>query len=276
MMISTTNALGFLRDKILDVLALDLDDFGIAFVDEELVSNYLGLTLRSEFQEIRELSGNRVHGYEALLKVADSEGRVDVSAAFQRAGEEGRLIPLDRVARTLHALNYRHAVPHGGLLFLKVHPRFLVSVTKHGRVFEKILHAYSIPTNRMVIELQGVNVAREVELYEALMNYRERGYKVAIDDSSLEYSSLERLLGIAPEYVRLHSHLVHGARKNGQLLRIFQGMVALIRELGAKSIIDGIENEALLGIALESGASLGQGAFLGEPHSARFLRSSQN
>ena len=266
---ATRESLNLFREKVRDVLALDLDEFGLAIIDDELVSTYLGFSLRSEFQEVRELSWNHVHGYEAHLRISKGEILIAPDTAFRLAGESDRLVCLDRIIRALHALSFRQLSPDGGMLFLKVHPQFLISVTKHGRVFEKILHAYSIPTHRVVIELQSADVAREAELYEALMNYRERGYKVAIDGVSLGYSSLDSLCSVTPDYVRFHRHFVQGAENNLRRRSIFEGLIKMIQDLGALPIVNGIESEALLRVALESGASLGQGALFGEPHAVR-------
>jgi EAL domain-containing protein (putative c-di-GMP-specific phosphodiesterase class I) len=51
-------------------------------------------------------------------------------------------------------------------------------------------------------------------------------------------------------------------------------LINIIRDLGAKPIIEGIETQAQLDIALEAGGSLLQGYFLGRPVTAKELQPS--
>ena len=259
-MISTTTSLNHLCEKVRDVLALDPEEFALDFREGELVGFYMGLSLRSEFLELRDLRWNRILGYEAHLLISKGENPIEPEAAFQFAGESGRLVCLDRIIRALHALSFRQLSPDGGLLFLKVHPQLLFSVTKHGLVFEKILHAYSIPTHQVVIELRMMDVGLE-SLYEALMNYKSRGYRISIAD--FQGYGVELLSRVAPDYVRLKRPPAWEDGRGKELRGSFQELVKMIHHLGGSSIVEGIESHAQLQVVLDSGAFLGQGPLFG-------------
>lgn len=82
----------------------------------------------------------------------------------------------DRLVRTLNLLNESSSFAEHELLFLNVHPRLLTSVSDHGRTFEQILHYYSLPTSRVVIEIKESAVDDVARLTEAVSNYRSLGY----------------------------------------------------------------------------------------------------
>ena len=96
-------------------------------------------------------------------------------------------------------------------LFLNVHPKLLVSVNAHGQVFERILHAHSVPTHKVVIEIAENAVDADKPLLEAVGNYRDRGYHIAIDDFGGRRSNLDRLWKLAPDYVKLDISLIQEA-----------------------------------------------------------------
>jgi len=258
-----------LKAELHEALYLDLDEFGLEREGEELVSKFIGLQLRSTFQPIYSTILGKALGYEALIR--PSIGPSDPLApafAFGFADNQGRLVKFDRVARTLHALNYLHLPDTRGLLFLNVHPKLLVSVNAHGQVFERILHAHSVPTHKVVIEILESAVDADKPLVEAIGNYRDRGYHIAIDNFGSKHSNLDRLWKLAPDYVKLDLSIIHEAENNPKVRRMLPKLIEIIHELGARAVVEGIENEAQYKVALDAGATLLQGYLLGKPAAA--------
>lgn len=264
-----------LREDLKEALYLDLDDLGLDVQGDEVVSKFIGLQLRSAFQPIYR-AGESVLGYEALLRPSISDAdAVSPIFAFSFADNQGRLVKFDRVARTLHTLNYLHLPADRGLLFLNVHPKLLVSVNAHGKVFERILHANSVPTQKVVIEILENAIEVDRQLSEAVDNYRDRGYQVAVDDFGSKHSNLDRLWRLSPDYVKLDLSLIKEAESNSKVRRVLPKLVEIIEELGAQAVVEGIETETQYKIALDSGAPLLQGYFLGKPASTSAWRASE-
>jgi EAL domain-containing protein (putative c-di-GMP-specific phosphodiesterase class I) len=178
------------------------------------------------------------------------------------------------VSRTLHVLNFRQIYAENGLLFLNVHPKLLITVNSHGKVFERILHANSVPTDRVVIEIPENLVEQDKQLSEAIDNYRDRGYHIAIDDFGKKKTNLDRLWKIAPEYVKLDVSLIQEAESNDRVRKTLPNLIKLVQDLGAKPIIEGIETQTQLDIAVQAGGTLLQGYFLGKPVTAKELQPS--
>lgn len=263
-----------LREDLRDTLYLDLDDFGLNTEGDEVVSKFIGLQLHSAFQPIHHANqAGAPLGYEALLR--PSIGQIDQVSpvfAFSFADNQGRLVKFDRVARTLHTLNYLHLPADRGLLFLNVHPKLLVRVNAHGKVFERILHANSVPTQKVVIEILESAIEVDRQLTEAVDNYRDRGYQVAVDDFGSKHSNLDRLWRLSPDFVKLDLSLIKEAEANPKVRRVLPKLVEIIAELGAQAVVEGIETETQYQIALDSGAPLLQGYFLGKPATATAWR----
>ena len=85
-------------------------------------------------------------------------------------------------------------------------------------------------------------------------------------------TNLDRLWKLAPDYVKLDVSLIQEAESNERVRKALPNLLRLIQDLGAKPIIEGIETQAQLDIALEAGGTLLQGYFLGKPVTAKELQ----
>lgn len=271
---ATTSYVEQLRLQLKEALQLNLDDYGL--VDQssgEFNSTFLGVRLNSAFQPIYDIQAGDLFGHEALLRPSlGGELSSTPEFAFTYAEQAGKLVQFDRVSRTLHVLNFRQIYAENGLLFLNVHPKLLITVNAHGKVFERILHSNSVPTNRVVIEIQEGLIEQEKQLTEAIDNYRDKGYRIAIDRFGSTQSHIDRLWKFAPDFVKLDLGLIQKAETNERVQRILPGLIKMIKDLGAQPIITGIETQVQLDIAISSGTNLVQGYFLARPVTAKELQ----
>ncbi len=265
-----------LRLQLKESLQLDLDDYGLTEqFTGEFNSTYLGVQLNTAFQPIYDSEAGDLFGHEALLRPSlGGELASTPEFAFTYAEQAGKLVEFDRVSRTLHILNFRQIYAENGLLFLNVHPKLLISVNEHGKVFERILHANSVPTDRVVIEIQEGLVEQDKQLTEAIDNYRDRGYRIAIDRFGSAQSHIDRLWKFSPDFVKLDLNLIQKAESDERVRKILPGLVKIIRDLGAQAVITGIETQTQLNIAIETGSTLFQGYFLAKPVAAKELQPS--
>ncbi len=279
-------SLALLHTQFKDTLSLNLDDFGL---EEnklgEFTSRFVGVHLNSAFQPIYNIEQSDLFGHEALLRprLIASGQETTAEFAFGYAEASNSLIKLDRICRALHLLNYNLIFEDKGLLFLNVHPILLIGVNQHGKVFERILHANSVPTDRVVIELKDFVTPKhndsligyENKLASAIDNYHEHGYQIAIDNFGNNLSLISRLWKLSPDFIKLDNSLIANAEHDIKLRKSIFGLVRLIKDIGVKPVITGIETQVHLDIAIQSGAELLQGYIFGKPVSVKNLQSSE-
>lgn len=258
--------LNALQNELRDVLSLSLNDYRLEVQEGDVRATFIGMQLHSVFQPIFNLDANIPFGYEALLRASDLNGNVIAPlVAFRKAEVAGKLVKFDRLCRTLHTLNYLNMGTKQNILFLNVHPELLVAVNSHGKIFEQVLHIHSLQPDNVVIEINESEVSDDNLLNDAIVNYRERGYRIAIDDFGKAHSNLNRLYKFSPAYVKFDPSIIKLAEKNDRIQRILPKLVGIIGELDAKVIIEGIETENQLELARHAGVHLVQGYFLGRP-----------
>jgi EAL domain-containing protein (putative c-di-GMP-specific phosphodiesterase class I) len=257
------------QNAVRHALSLDRDDYRVEVQDGDIVGHFIGLELKSAFQPICDIGANKPIGYEALLRAFDSKGKaISPPTAFEHAEIAGQLIKFDRVCRTLHTLNFLNLASNRGMLFLNVHPQLLVTVNSHGKVFERVLHDYSVSPSQVVIEIQESAVKQEGLLEYAIKNYRERGYKIAIDNFGRDRTDLEKVWSLLPDYVKFDGRILSQAAANTRLRETLPKLFEIVHGLGCHAIFTGIETISQLMLARFAGADFVQGYFAGRPDSA--------
>lgn len=227
-----------------------------------------GCLLGTVFQPVVASASGQVIGHEAHLQLLEGgEADLPPSAIFLAARDDEELVHLDRLVRTLHALNFlREREQHGGFLSLNVHPQLLRTVREHhGQVFESILARCGLTPERIVMEVSDDGFESLPRLTRALAGYRERGYRIAIDNFGRHSADLERLESLAPDIVKLDRSLIGHAGHLSLAKRVMTELNGEIRRLGVLVVCQCIENPLQLQAAREAGVDWLQGYLLGRP-----------
>jgi len=210
------------------------------------------LHLGSLFQPIVDLRAERVVGHQASLTVRRADGTpLAADAPFVACDSGAAVVHVDRLVRTLHALNFLAQRQHaGGYLQLAVHPRHLMAVpSQHGLVYEAILKRCGLAPEDIVLEIEVPAGGLSAGLRQAIDNYRLRGYRLALawpDSPEGDPAALE----LQPDIIRLP----HDADR---------ALLAAARERGILIERDGIASGLALAAARSAGIDLGRGSLFG-------------
>jgi diguanylate cyclase (GGDEF)-like protein len=94
---------------------------------------------------------------------------------------------------------------------------------------------------------------------------KEHGIKVAIDDVGFGRSSLESLIILEPDIVKIDRKYVTGIAAEPAKARLLKRLVKVVNALGAELIAEGIEEKEELEMLVELGVAYGQGWYWGKP-----------
>lgn len=242
---------------------------GLKVVDGRVRARFGTRVFGTLFQPVADRASGQVIGHEAHLQVleGDDETALPAQAAFLDARDDDELIYLDRLARTLHALNFLvEREQRDGFLALNVHPQLIRVVRDHhGHVFESVLSRCGLTPDRIVLELTDDGFEDLPRLAGAIAEYRERGYRIAIDNFGRHSSDLERLEALAPDIVKLDRSLIGHAGHLSLAKRVMTEMSAEVRRLGMRVVCQCIENPLQLQVAGDAGVDWLQGHLVGRP-----------
>jgi len=227
-----------------------------------------GRVLGSLYQPVVDRGSGRVIGHEAFLHALDGEAPgLPAQSVFLDAHDDGELVRVDRLARTLHALNFLlEREQQGGFLALNVHPQLIRAVRDHhGHVFESVLSRCGLTPDRIVLELADDGFEPPSVLAAAIAEYHERGYRIALDNFGRHSSDLERLEVLSPDIVKLDRNLIRDDCHLSLSRRVASGLAAEIRSLGMQVVGQGIERSQQLEIARDAGVDWLQGYLIAAP-----------
>ena len=251
----------FLADKDASARIQEATDYPLQRApDGRVVGHFFHCRLSSVFQPVCDVSERQVVGHAAYVRSdANDDGALSPWGIFALATDDPVMVRLDRLCRTLHALNYFSSVPERQTLFLAVQPRLLESVKDgHGRAFEKVLDLIGVETSRVVIEIPA-EVNQDWRLLKhVIFNYRSRGYRIALNHVGNNEGWMAELGSLFPDFVRLEAGELTKRSNLGAL-------VDAIHRFGATLLVRDVENEQNMAAAVRAGADLLQERYLAEP-----------
>ncbi len=104
-----------------------------------------------------------------------------------------------------------------------------------------------------------------LELARLAQQCRELGLRVAIGDFGAGHWTDEQIGILDPDIVRIDGGWFHQVCRDATTVRLFDSVVARLRDRRSKVLVSGIATEMQFGIALRAGAHLFQGDHLARP-----------
>jgi len=214
-----------------------------------------------------------VHAHECLLRGLSPDGSIIApSVMLQIAREANLLFFLDREAR-LSSIRQSafHSLGKSGKVFINFNPTAIYAPEHCLRTTVAAAEQSGIPRENLVFEIiESDSVTDTKHLVNILNYYRERGFKVALDDLGAGYNSLTSLSQLRPDYMKLDMELTRGVQTDEYRAAITENLLNLAGRLGIATIAEGIETEEEFAWLKEHGADYVQGFLLARPESHPF------
>ena len=123
-----------------------------------------------------------------------------------------------------------------------------------------------MPAERIVLEItEHAHVDDYEGLLRALEPLRSRGVRLAVDDAGAGFSSLQHILQLRPDVIKLDMALTRHIHLDPARRALASALVAFARNTNSRIVAEGVETalelEALRAIGIEKA----QGYFLGRP-----------
>lgn len=207
------------------------------------------------FQPIVDLHTLQAVGAEALSRFP-LEWNQAPDVAFDEAHSIGVGLELEMLALERAEVESRQ---FAGYVGMNASPALLLDPVYLARL-------QRLPLSRVLLELSEHEA---VDDYGALMSIidplREQGMRLGIDDVGAGFSSLRHIVLTRPDVIKLDRSIVAGAAHSNVLLTLAQSLVRLAQEIGAKTVAEGIEEQADADCLRGIGVEYGQGWLFGRP-----------
>jgi EAL domain-containing protein (putative c-di-GMP-specific phosphodiesterase class I)/ActR/RegA family two-component response regulator len=216
-----------------------------------------GKGLAVVFQPVADLQTRAIVGLEALSRF-DLERWRAPEVAFREAGQVGLLVDLE-LAAIRAALDQIEQLPTDAFLSLNLSPATAMSEGFMGMLLTG-------PAERIVIEItEHAQVDDYAALNEALALLREHKVRLAIDDAGAGFASLQHIIRLAPDFIKLDITLTRGIDEAPVRRALATALISFASEIGAAIIAEGIETRGEFDTLRGLGVPFGQGFYLAPP-----------
>jgi EAL domain-containing protein (putative c-di-GMP-specific phosphodiesterase class I) len=225
----------------------------------------LGDQITSVFQPIVDIQRGGTHGLEALSRgPRDSQQHMPVSL-FEAAAATDLVFELDRHCRR-KALKTACDLPAPYLLFVNVVPASMYDPDFQGAALIKLLEGLGLSPDRIVLEVSENYAIKNYTLFvEALQNFTQMGFSIAVDDIGAGYSGLEKIAHLNPRYLKFDMQLVRDIDDSRVKQEMARALKTFADKMDSKIIAEGIERDGERQICVELGIDFGQGYLLARP-----------
>jgi EAL domain-containing protein (putative c-di-GMP-specific phosphodiesterase class I) len=212
---------------------------------------------RIVFQSIAQLDPRRTIGYEALARF-DHEPIRPPDLWFADAADVGLGVELE-LAALRAALQQLPSLDADAFLTLNISPATAITPQLTALLARH-------PQHRLVLEItEHAQVENYDRLLDALSRLRTAGVRLAVDDAGAGYASLQHILRLCPDIIKLDTTLVRDINHDPIKRALASSLVTFARDIGSIITAEGIETAEELDTLVDLGVPWGQGYHLGRP-----------
>lgn len=218
------------------------------------------------FQPLVDASTGRITGVEVLVRWSHpTRGLMPPSDFLGVAAQMGILAKIDAILFS----RLREAVTYLDTARTEI-SRFAINISA-GRLSDSaLLHdirTSGIDPKRLTIEiLESVYLERINDAISwTLDELRELGVEVAVDDFGTGHTSVQGLLQIKPDVLKIDRQFVQPAAESECARALVESLIGIGKTLGLKVVAEGVENEAQAQVARDLGCDILQGFYFGKP-----------
>ncbi len=208
-------------------------------------------------------------GVEALLRpIGSSIAPGDLVAVAERTSLilDIGMVVAEKAMAAMAALNRaagRHLTLSINLSAKQLHDRTT------ARSVLALADRYGIAPGDLCIELtETAAMAHPDATMQTLDLLHQAGVKLSMDDFGIGYSSFSYLRDLPVDEVKIDMSFLHQAEKDGNALKVIQGIISLCAGMGLETVCEGVEHEQHRRIAVDAGCTRWQGFMASEPRSA--------
>jgi EAL domain-containing protein (putative c-di-GMP-specific phosphodiesterase class I)/FixJ family two-component response regulator len=241
------------------------------FGADELRAGIESGQLENHYQPKVELAGARVVGMETLVRWAHPAHGLVYPDQFIGTAEERGLIGRLTSCVLSGALQQLRLWRDAGIdlrVAVNVSVEDLVALD-FPDVVARLAIELDVPPSSLVLEVTESRLMKHpLAALEILTRLRLKGVGLSIDDFGTGHSSLTQLRDIPFDELKVDQGFVHGAHRDGSRRAILEASLGMARQLGIKSVAEGVEDLDDWNFLRTCGCDMAQGYFIARPMAA--------
>lgn len=214
------------------------------------------------FQPIMNNKSGIPLGFEALLRHSSNKSP---ELIFKEARNHQLLVNLDLFSISLCMERQKFLINRDINIFINIYPITIAS-PKFNKILDDIKE---LKLKNLIFEINESSDDKEVwgsDMFLTNINkLKSLGVKVAIDDVGKGQSTLQNIINIEPDFIKLDRSFSKNLSITSAKQRLILSFLEISKALGSKLVLEGIETKEDFKCANQLGVSFVQGFFFGKP-----------
>ncbi len=225
--------------------------------------------VRSVYEPIVDVNTHTVFGYEALARGPEGTELYSALALFASATNEDLLFQLDCLCRR-SGLDGARDFPCDAKLFLNIRPTTIFDPGFRADALRQTLEGCGLRPSDVVLEISEQESISSFEIFREIRDYYGNlGFQIAMDDVGTGYASLEAVIELSPEFIKVDRAFVSGIDQDPTRQQLLTALRSVSDQIGARIIAEGLDTLEELETLARLKIPFGQGWLFGKPHPLR-------
>lgn len=212
-------------------------------------------------QPIFRVANEAIVGYELFCR--GPSGALESPEELFRISSDNDILTLVDIHLLKLSLKRASSLPNGLTKCINLFPSTLIDVPAKKLI--DLVYSFA-SDSRICLEFSERRIKKDpTYLKEKVRELRLSGISIALDDIGYGFSSLESLLLLEPESVKIDGSCIKGVSTSSEQRESLSKLSMLARSIGIKTIAEGIETRDDFLVVKEIGIDFGQGWLWGKP-----------
>ncbi|MDX8044628.1 EAL domain-containing protein [Gracilibacillus sp. S3-1-1] len=224
------------------------------------------------FQALYDLHTLTPIGYEALLR---STVFSNPEILFEKASHTDRFFELE-MRSIKKALFYYNTIVKDTCsnkkILINVFPSNLANPNFLQQINDLMMKTH-LSSSQIIIEINESEINQRIDVFGLTVSkLQSAGYLIAIDDVGKGVSSLQAIVELEPDYVKMDRYFAKHLAKSTRKQEMVSSIATYCLNTGTKFVLEGIEIPEDLEVAKSIGVSIVQGFLLAKPQPLETIR----
>ncbi|RDW17361.1 EAL domain-containing protein [Oceanobacillus arenosus] len=223
------------------------------------------------FQPIVSIQDGSTVGFEVLNRPENTRYFPTTDTFYDYVASSNYVFQVERYIRDIAFERYKEQVDanleySSQLIFLNIQPQVLADPNYQSGITLELLTKHNLSPDQIVLEITEKEAIVNYNQFERVIeHYREQGFRIAVDDAGTGYNSLQTLIHLKPEFIKIDRSLIRQIESHPEKRDIVELLVEFAWKTDTKVIAEGIESNSELTSIKQLGIHMGQGYALGKP-----------
>jgi len=240
---------------------LEKRDFLLQVIEED--------RLVAVFQPVLNISDLKtINKYEALMKIVGKDGELISPYEYILIAEEFSFvekIDLIIIEKSIQILQKHKHLNNDIILDLNLSGKEITMVDFIGKI-ENLMDKYNVEPKNVIFEITETAAIKDIELAKDFIGrFKSKGFKFALDDFGIGFSSLFYLKNLNVDYVKIDGYFVKDIATSVESYYLIKSLASMAKAFNTKTIAEFVESKEILMKLKELDIDYAQGYYIGKP-----------